>query len=241
MIIERRVIIFPRADFLDAMRRYGERNGKTMPDTAPDSFQYDPSQDVALHIGFAPAFAGGDKKSFAFSRDDVGNALYIYCSDHKIPLPQKVTKQIDKFKDGASLMMQMGSSGLHVMIIDDQEVMRSIIKKLLAKANPEQITEASNGAEALEMLRSGEVDPDVILCDLHMEKMDGAEFLRTLRAEKNNINNRKPVLILTGDKTQEAHEITRQVGASKVLTKPISADDLIKQIMLVRGYFEVAK
>lgn len=236
MIIERRVIVFPRADFLDAMRRYGERIAKIMPDTPPDNLQFDPAQDVALHIRFP--VAGGQPQQFSFSREDVGAALMTYLREHKVPLPRSAEKKVEKFKDGAALTMQVGESGLHVMIIDDQEVMRSIIKKLLARANPTQIIEASDGIKALEMLASGEVDPDVILCDLHMEKMDGIEFLRTLRADKANLNSRKPVLILTGDKSEKAHEITRQVGASKVLTKPIGADDLIREIMLVRGYFE---
>ena len=91
------------------------------------------------------------------------------------------------------------------------------------------------------MLRSGEVDPDVIICDLHMDNMDGIEFLRTLRADKGNVNSRKPVLILTGDKSEQAHEITRQVGASKVLTKPISAEDLIRHINLVRGHLDSSR
>lgn len=240
MILERRVLVFPRADFLDAMRRYGERNGKAMPDVPPMAINFDPAQDVALTVTFAAA-RGGVETRFAFSREDVGQALTNHCRDHKVPLPKDVSKQVEKFKDGAALSMQIGSPGMHVMIIDDQEVMRNIIKKLLSKANPAQITEATNGAQALEMLRSGEVDPDVILCDLHMEKMDGSQFLKELRADKANLNNRKPVLILTGDKNEQAHEVTRQMGASKVLTKPISADDLIKQIMLVQGYFEASK
>ncbi|MDO8606890.1 MAG: response regulator [Phaeospirillum sp.] len=241
MILERRVIIFPRADFLDAMRRYGERIGKNLPDTAPDMLGFDPSQDIALTIRFPALYAGSSPKDFVFSRDDVGQALTIYCREHRVPLPKGANKQIEKFKDGAALSMLIGGGGLHVMIIDDQEVMRTIIKKLLTKANPSQVSEAGDGVKALDMLRSGEVDPDVIICDLHMENMDGIEFLRTLRAEKGNINSRKPVLILTGDKSERAHEITRQVGASKVLTKPISADDLIKQINLVRGHFEVSR
>lgn len=240
MILERRVIVFPRADFLDAMRRFGERSGKVMPDVPPMALSFDPAQDVALTVTFAAA-RGGVETRFAFSREDVGQALTSHCRDHKVPLPKDVSKQVEKFKDGAALSMQIGSPGMHVMIIDDQEVMRNIIKKLLSKANPAQITEATDGAQALEMLRSGEVDPDVILCDLHMEKMDGSRFLKELRADKTNLNNRKPVLILTGDKNEQAHEITRQMGASKVLTKPISADDLIKQIMLVQGYFEASK
>jgi len=240
MIQERRVIVFPRADFLDAMRRYGEANAKPMPDTPPQSLSFDPAQDVTLTVTFA-AVRGGVETRFAFSREDVGHALANHCRLHKIPLPKDVGKQVERFKDGAALVMQIGKPGLHVMIIDDQDVMRNIIKKLLAKANPSQITEARNGIEALEMLRSGEVDPDVILCDLHMDKMDGGQFLQELRSDKANVNSKKPVLILTGDKNEQAHELTRQVGASKVLTKPISAEDLIKQIMLVQGYFETNK
>lgn len=238
MILERRVIVFPRADFLDAMRRHAERGGKPMPDVPPTALSFDPAQDVALTVTFAAA-RGGVETRFAFSREDVGQALTTYCRDHKVPLPKDVAKQVEKFKDGAAISMQIGSPGMHVMIIDDQEVMRNIIKKLLAKANPALVTEACNGAQALEMLRSGDVDPDVILCDLHMEKMDGAKFLKELRGDKGNVNNKKPVLILTGDKNEQAHEVSRQMGASKVLTKPISADDLIKQIMLVQGYFEM--
>lgn len=240
MILERRVIVFPRADFLDAIRRYGESNGKVMPHVPPMALSFDPAQDVALTVTFA-AGRGGVETRFAFSREDVGQALTAYCCDHKVPLPKDAAKQVEKFKDGAAISMQIGSPGMHVMIIDDQEVMRNIIKKLLAKAKPALISEATNGHQALEMLRSGEVDPDVILCDLHMEKMDGSQFLKELRADKANVNNRKPVLILTGDKNEQMHEVSRQMGASKVLTKPISADDLIHQIMLVQGYFETSK
>ncbi|MBI3444035.1 MAG: response regulator [Magnetospirillum sp.] len=241
MILERRAIVFPRADFLDAMRRYGERIGKNLPDTAPDLLSFDPAQDIALTIRFPAIFAGSTPKDFVFSREDVGQALTVYCREHKVPLPKNATKQIEKFKDGAVLNMQIGGGGLHIMIIDDQEVMRNIIKKLLGKANPSQLSEAGDGVKALDMLRSGDFDPDVIICDLHMENMDGIEFLRALRTDKGNVNSRKPVLILTGDKSEQAHEITRQVGASKVLTKPIGADDLIRQINLVRGHFEAGR
>jgi CheY-like chemotaxis protein len=241
MIVERRVIVFPRADFLDAIRRYGERIGKNLPDTAPDMLSFDPAQDIALTIRFPAVFAGGSAKDFVFSRDDVGQALTIYCREHRVPLPKTAAKQLEKFKDGAALTMLIGGGGLQILIIDDQEVMRSIIKKLLVKANPAQIYEASDGVKALDMLRSGDVDPDVIICDLHMDNMNGIEFLRTLRADKGNLNSRKPVLILTGDKSEQAHEITRQVGASKVLTKPIGPDELIRQLNLVQGYFETGR
>ena len=240
MILERRVIVFPRADFLNAIRRYGEKINRVMPDTPPTALNFDPAQDMALTITF-PAVRGGVETRFAFSREEVGHGLTGQCRDIGITWPEDVTTQVEKYKDGAVLTMQIGAPGLHIMIIDDQEVMRNIVRKLLSKVNPTQITEAHNGEHALQLLCSGDVDPDVILCDLHMEKMDGGEFLRQLRADRANINNRKPVLILTGDKSEQAHEVTRRMGASKVLTKPISAEDLIRQIMLVQGYFELNK
>lgn len=240
MILERRVIVFPRADFLDAMRRYGERVGKELPDAAPENIHFDPSQDVALAITFA-AMRGGVASRVTFSSEDVGQALTNHCREYKVPLPKTANKLVEKYKDGAALTMQMGETGLHVMVIDDQEVVRAIIRKSLTRANPSRIIEATNGKEALEMLRKGDIDPDVILCDLHMETMGGDEFLRQLRRDKTNRNSRKPVLVLTGDKSEQVHEATRKLGATKVLTKPIAPDELIRQIMLVRGYFELNK
>jgi two-component system, chemotaxis family, chemotaxis protein CheY len=239
MILERRAVVFPRADFLDAMRRFAERSGKVLPDAPPDHIQFDPSQDVALAITF-PAARGGVATRFAFSREEVGHALVAHCRDHKVPLPKSAVKLVEKYKDGAALSMQMGEAHLQVMVIDDQEVVRAIVRKSLTKINP-KIIEARNGKEALELLRGEDVEPDVILCDLHMETMGGVEFLRQLRADKANRNNRKPVLILTGDKNEKAHDGVREAGASKVLTKPIPPDELIRQIMLARGYFEMNK
>ena len=238
MILERRVIIFPRADFLDAMRRYASKIRRELPPTAPERLTFDPALDTALTIRFPSRFEAGSPVDFAFSREDVGKALTEYCIDRKVPIPGDAEKKLEKYKDGAALMIQMGSTDLHVMVIDDQSVMRNIIKKLLARVNIDIVTEAENGEEALLMLE-GDCDPDVIICDLHMEKMDGIEFLRRLRADKVSLNCHKPVLILTGDKSERLHEDSRQVGASKILTKPISPEDLAREIALVRGYYEV--
>jgi len=174
-----------------------------------------------------------------FSREEVGQGLTQYCREHKVPLPRNAAKLVEKYKDGAALTIQLGEPGLHVMVVDDQEVARAIIKKSLARARPSQVFEAANGKEALELLSQAEVEPDVIICDLHMGTMGGAEFLRQLRADKANRNSRKPVLILTSDKNEHTLEAARQLGASKVLAKPIAPDELVRQLMLARGYFEL--
>lgn len=239
MILERRVIVFPRADFLDAMRRFGGRMDKGMPDTPPENLQFEPSQDVALSVTFPAGARTGVPTRVTFSREEVGQALTQYCRDLKVPLPRTASKMVEKYKDGAALTMQVGDPGLHVMVVDDQEMVRAIVRKSLAKAHLSKFYEARNGKEALDMLRQGDIHPDVILCDLHMDVMGGEEFLRQLRADRSNRACRKPVLILTAEKDERALEGVRQLGASKVLSKPIAPDELVRQIMLARGYFEL--
>lgn len=239
MILERRVIVFPRADLLDAMRRFGEHTGKLMPDTPPDNVVFEPSQDVALAVTFPAQNRNPVPTRVTFSCEEVGQALTQYCRDHKVPLPRAAHKLVEKYKDGAALTMQVGDPGLQVMVVDDQEMVRTIIRKSLTKAHIAKFFEAKNGKEALEMLHQAEVEPDVILCDLHMATMDGIEFLRLLRGDRSNRSCRKPVLILTAEKDERVLEAVRQHGASKILTKPIPPDDLIRQIMLARGYFEL--
>lgn len=221
------------------MRRFGERLDKLVPDTPPENLQFEPAQDVSLSLTFPAGSRGGVPTRVTFSREEVGQALTQYCRDHKVPLPRTASKLVEKYKDGAALTMQVGEPGLHVMVVDNQEMVRAIVRKSLAKAHLGKFHEARNGREALEMLHQNDVEPDVILCDLHMDTMGGEEFLRQLRADRTNRSCRKPVLILTTEKDERVLESVRRLGASKVLPKPIAPDELIRQIMLARGYFEL--
>jgi len=123
---------------------------------------------------------------------------------------------------------------LNVMVIDDHKSMRDIIRQLLHVEHIDHVTEAENGKHALEvMMDAGIPSPDVIVCDLYMDVMDGLEFVHHLRRE----NNVTPVLILTGEQSAFMHEVTMQAGASKVLTKPISAPALADEIHQVIGAY----
>ncbi|MGY9006919.1 MAG: response regulator, partial [Alphaproteobacteria bacterium] len=75
--------------------------------------------------------------------------------------------------------------------------------------------------------------PDVIISDLHMDGMDGMEFCNTLRRSKKL---EIPVIILTGDSDRLLHETTLQVGAVAIMTKPVSAGDLLQKIEEVVGF-----
>ncbi len=129
----------------------------------------------------------------------------------------------------------MPHSDLTVMIIDDQKAMRSILRQLLNDAGIYDIIEGENGENALDVLgKAGDARPDVIVCDLHMDRMDGMEFVNRLRRNKDIT----PVLMLTGDTDRLMRDVSLQIGVAKFLNKPISSADLFKEICAAVGYQE---
>ncbi len=126
---------------------------------------------------------------------------------------------------------------IRVLVVDDQRTMRSIIRQLLGRVGISNVTEAEHGEEALAVLRNPALDiPDVIICDLHMQRMDGMEFCNQLRRSDNARHRGIPIIILTGDEDEMIHAVSRQVGAAKILLKPIAANDLLAGIRAVIGF-----
>ncbi len=125
-------------------------------------------------------------------------------------------------------MSEIQAVDISVLVIDDQRAMRSIVRQLLSQIGIDDIHEAQNGEEALKFLNQpSNEDPDVIICDLHMDKMDGLEFCNLVRRDKEHDI---PIIILTGDSDEFLHEVSKQVGAVAVLTKPVSAPELLVHI-----------
>ena len=66
--------------------------------------------------------------------------------------------------------------------------------------------------------------------------MDGMQFCNVVRNDKNLRNHHVPILMLTGDSDEVLHEVSKQVGAMEVLTKPVTAEELGKHIEKAVGY-----
>lgn len=123
---------------------------------------------------------------------------------------------------------------VRVLVVDGQRGMRSILRQLLAQIGIEDVLEAKNGEEALEIIDQPEnLAPDVIICDLRLDKLDGMELCNMFRRDKDRV---MPIIIVTGESDEFLHEVARQVGAVEVLTKPVSAPDLLEQIQTAIGF-----
>ena len=66
--------------------------------------------------------------------------------------------------------------------------------------------------------------------------MDGLQFCNAVRRNKELRNTSVPILILTGDQDPLLREVSRQVGALSILTKPVTAEELKSQITSAVGY-----
>ncbi len=113
-----------------------------------------------------------------------------------------------------------------ILVVDDDPDIVDIISICLKEnnLNPEK---AYNGVEALEKVKA--VAPDLILLDINMPGMNGFEVIKNLKSGQATCD--IPIVVLTGTYISEddkKHGLT--LGVAKYLTKPFSADDLVKEI-----------
>jgi two-component system chemotaxis response regulator CheY len=115
-----------------------------------------------------------------------------------------------------------------VLIVDDSNTMRRVIRKAVAMAGvaPEDIGEAADGVEALESMERGR--SDLIVCDVNMPRMGGTELLAELGRRYGK--EAPPVVMVTSVANVRTRlELTR-LGAVTVLRKPFAPGDLPKAL-----------
>lgn len=117
---------------------------------------------------------------------------------------------------------------MKIVVIEDDIYIRKIIIRLLRQIGFRAIYEASDGKSGMEQVIR--TRPNIILCDIHMEPMDGLEFLSTLR----NFNHPKfsalPVIFLTSDAQSETVLAARKLDVSGYIAKPVSTQQLKEKL-----------
>lgn len=109
-----------------------------------------------------------------------------------------------------------------LMIVDDSATMRKIVMRTVRMSgiHVEHVVEAGNGVEALERLE--ECPVDVILCDVNMPKMDGAEFVRKVR--ENDAYQDIKIIMVSTESCEEFIVDLLDHGADGYITKPFTPD-----------------
>jgi CheY-like chemotaxis protein len=123
------------------------------------------------------------------------------------------------------------------MIVDDEEKIRYIVRKMLEGGGYE-VLEAESGEACLEMLKSEK--PDVILMDIMMPEMDGWNVVREIK--KGGANEDIKICMLTIKSTGGDREKSLDAGAHWHISKPITAENLLETVRwLLTNPFEQLK
>ena len=110
---------------------------------------------------------------------------------------------------------------IHVMTVDDHQILRGGLKfLLLAFEDIELVGEARSGPEAISLC--DQVDPDVVLMDMLMPDMDGATTTQAIKEQHPEIQ----VLVLSGSSDADSVRRAMQAGAVGYLLKDASMDEL---------------
>jgi adenylate cyclase len=129
-----------------------------------------------------------------------------------------------------TLMPPIGSTGPKrspgfVLVVDDEEHNRTLLRDQL-EIRGYEVDEAENGMQALQKIAARQ--PDVVLLDLMMPKMDGFEVCRHLRKDPRTAH--LPILMVTALSERGDRLLGIQAGANDFLNKPIDTMDVILRV-----------
>lgn len=120
-----------------------------------------------------------------------------------------------------------------VLIVDDGEVNREVLKAILKKDYP--ILEADNGRSALEVLAEHKDEIAVILLDLNMPEMDGFQVLDEMKNQA--LFNKIPVLVISGENSVSVEKECFNYGVSDFIHKPFNKEIVKKRVKNVTDLF----
>jgi len=116
------------------------------------------------------------------------------------------------------------------MVVDDSRAMRMILCRILASLGYETL-QADNGRSGLEVLRSADALPVLVLVDWNMPEMDGIEFISAVRAQESWLDVTLMMVTTEGDKPQVARAFA--AGAHEYVTKPFTAETIQQKLTLL--------
>lgn len=113
---------------------------------------------------------------------------------------------------------------MKILLIDDSKTMRNIQKSILKQLGYTEITEASDGQEAMKKLEM--FSPDLCLVDWNMPVMDGLTFVKAFRAT----NKSTPLIMVTTEAEKSRVIDAIKAGVNNYVVKPFTPDLLSERI-----------
>jgi CheY-like chemotaxis protein len=118
---------------------------------------------------------------------------------------------------------------LRVLLVEDQQESRQLLKGMLAELGVTQVYEANDGRMGLQFVDSAFDFIDLIMCDWNMPAMTGIEFLRQVRSTGSNI----PFMMITGRSDQGSVIEAKNFGVDGYIRKPYSSTQIEAKLRIL--------
>ena len=131
------------------------------------------------------------------------------------------------FPGGVEKLVQ----SIEVLIIDDNQYMRKVVRNLLVNVGVKSIHEAPDGVAGLEAIRT--LSPDIVILDWEMPLLNGAELVRIVRSPGVFPVPDIPIIMLTahGERWRVVEAV--RLGVNEVMGKPVSSKGLLDRIISI--------
>lgn len=123
--------------------------------------------------------------------------------------------------------------GMFILVVDDYNTMRRIIRNLLKQLGFEHVDEAAHGGEAFAKMQ--EKHYGLVISDWNMEPVTGMELLKQVRADEKL--KATPFIMVTAESKPENVIAAKQAGVSNYIVKPFNAETLKTKMSSVIGEF----
>ena len=122
--------------------------------------------------------------------------------------------------------MEPVTPGPRVLVADDDELLRTLVRAMLVNAGM-RVTEAADGEIALREFQTGD-EFSLILLDLEMPRLGGLEVLTAVRSGVRRTT--VPIIMLTGSDSAEVESLALREGADDFIRKPITPAGLLSRV-----------
>lgn len=109
---------------------------------------------------------------------------------------------------------------MRVLVVEDESYTRRVIRGMLRQSGVREIAEAEDGGKGfIELLQ---FHPHLVFCDIHMQPVDGIEFLRIVRGADTKSVAATRVIFLTADAQRDTVMSAKDLSVDGYLVKPVS-------------------
>ncbi len=122
---------------------------------------------------------------------------------------------------------------MNILVVDDYQTMLRILKNLLKQLGFNNVEQASDGTEALNLLKASKFD--FVISDWNMEPMTGIELLKLVRSDDSLKH--IPFIMVTAESKTDNVVAAQQAGVSNYIVKPFNAETLKGKMESVIGAF----